>query len=659
MDDTLRINVVVNNGASSALNSITNSTDKTSASTDKLTGAVNRVLGSLGLLKGTTAIPAIKAIKDSFSATTKATEKANNKISEWLKLNEDLQPSDFWDEEAKDYTDFAKGIIKAEAVSIRWTRALIGVNIALAAIAIKLTKLAIKVAAAGDEIKDNAQKVFMSTTAYQEWGYVLEQNGVEMSTLNTAMRTFAKSVPDGKDINEEFEKTIYTIQSLTSETEKVALATEKFGNRALELMPVFNQSVSDTQRLLKEYRLLGGTMSNELIAKSDVLTDSITAMKAAWKGLGNTLGSLLMPMITKVVQWLTLAIAYVNVFIKAVFGIKESFGGIDKGSSKLAKNLGGAVKSAKELRRTLFGFDELNVLNGDSGAGAGDLGIDTGIGAGFNTDSLIDDEKLAKLEEFKNKLAEIDLTWVGVILKVVAIAAPIALAITAVGNLVKAIKGISTAIGLVTSPWALLIAAVIAGIILIIANWDKIKEAIINTWETVKTNFKLIKDWAIGVWDSIKEKAVSLWDKVKTGFSDMWTAIKDAAKKPLNSIIDFVNGILKGINKIKLPDWDILGKAAGKGISIPLIPKLASGGMVGAGQLFIANEAGPELIGSYGNKSAVMNNEQIVDAVARGVASAIGNQNIQLNVDGQKLFDILVNRNNRQVMMTGSSPLMV
>lgn len=659
MDDTLRINVVVNNGASSALNSITNSTDKTSASTDKLTGAVNRVLGSLGLLKTTTAIPALKGIVEGFKATTKATERANAKFNDWLKLNEELDVSDFWDQDAQKYTEFGESIIKAEAKTIRWTRALVGVNLALAAIAIKLTNLAIKAAKAGDEIKDNAQKVFMSATAYQEWGYVLEQNGVEVSALNTAMRTFAKSVPDGKDINEEFEKTVYTIQSLTSETEKVALATEKFGNRALELMPVFNQSVSDTQRLLKEYRLLGGTMSNELIAKSDVLTDSITAMKAAWKGLGNTLGSLVMPAITKVVKWLTLAIAYVNVFIKAVFGIKESFGGIDKGSSKLAKNLGGAVKSAKELKKTLFGFDELNVLNGDSGAGADDLGIDTGIGAGFNTESLIDDEQLAKLEKFKEKLAEIDLTWVGIILKVVAIAAPIALAITAVGNLVKAIKGIQAAIGLVSSPWTLLIAAVIAGIILIIANWDKIKEAIINTWETVKTNFGLIKDWAIGVWNSIIEKATSLWDKVKTGFSNMWTAVKDAAKGPLNSVIGFLNKVIGGINKIKLPNWGILGGAAGKGINIPLIPTLATGGMVGAGQLFIANEAGPELIGSYGNKSAVMNNEQIVDAVARGVASAIGNQNIQLNVDGQKLFDILVNRNNRQVMMTGSSPLMV
>lgn len=53
------------------------------------------------------------------------------------------------------------------------------------------------------------------------------------------------------------------------------------------------------------------------------------------------------------------------------------------------------------------------------------------------------------------------------------------------------------------------------------------------------------------------------------------------------------------------------------------IPQLASGGTVRAGNLFIANERGPELVGSYGNQSAIMNNDQIVSAVSQGVAAAI------------------------------------
>lgn len=57
----------------------------------------------------------------------------------------------------------------------------------------------------------------------------------------------------------------------------------------------------------------------------------------------------------------------------------------------------------------------------------------------------------------------------------------------------------------------------------------------------------------------------------------------------------------------------------------------ASGGFPGAGQLFIAREAGPELVGSIGGRTAVANNDQIVQAVSDGVYNAVtaamGNSN--------------------------------
>lgn len=49
----------------------------------------------------------------------------------------------------------------------------------------------------------------------------------------------------------------------------------------------------------------------------------------------------------------------------------------------------------------------------------------------------------------------------------------------------------------------------------------------------------------------------------------------------------------------------------------------AEGGVPQSGQLFIANEAGPELVGNIGGRSAVANAVQIVEAVAKGVARAV------------------------------------
>ena len=49
----------------------------------------------------------------------------------------------------------------------------------------------------------------------------------------------------------------------------------------------------------------------------------------------------------------------------------------------------------------------------------------------------------------------------------------------------------------------------------------------------------------------------------------------------------------------------------------------AEGGVPQSGQLFIANEAGPELVGNIGSRTAVANAVQIVEAVAKGVAKAV------------------------------------
>ena len=49
----------------------------------------------------------------------------------------------------------------------------------------------------------------------------------------------------------------------------------------------------------------------------------------------------------------------------------------------------------------------------------------------------------------------------------------------------------------------------------------------------------------------------------------------------------------------------------------------AKGGFPGMGEMFIANEAGPELVGKIGSRNAVVNNDQIVAAVSEGVYAAV------------------------------------
>ena len=57
--------------------------------------------------------------------------------------------------------------------------------------------------------------------------------------------------------------------------------------------------------------------------------------------------------------------------------------------------------------------------------------------------------------------------------------------------------------------------------------------------------------------------------------------------------------------------------------TIKLILGMKDGGFVDQGQLFIAREAGPELVGTIGSRTAVVNNDQIVESVSRGVYQAV------------------------------------
>ena len=62
------------------------------------------------------------------------------------------------------------------------------------------------------------------------------------------------------------------------------------------------------------------------------------------------------------------------------------------------------------------------------------------------------------------------------------------------------------------------------------------------------------------------------------------------------------------------------------------IPKLAGGGVIMPGQLFVANERGPELLGRYGNRTTVVNNDQVVSSVSSGVEKAVQRQNAEMNL---------------------------
>lgn len=89
----------------------------------------------------------------------------------------------------------------------------------------------------------------------------------------------------------------------------------------------------------------------------------------------------------------------------------------------------------------------------------------------------------------------------------------------------------------------------------------------------------------------------------------------------------------------------------------------ATGGLPDIGELFIAREAGPELVGKIGNNNAVINNNQIVQSVSQGVATAVSSVlgkgmktgDIRLIVDGRELTTVVQNRTIRDTNIFGTT----
>jgi hypothetical protein len=74
----------------------------------------------------------------------------------------------------------------------------------------------------------------------------------------------------------------------------------------------------------------------------------------------------------------------------------------------------------------------------------------------------------------------------------------------------------------------------------------------------------------------------------------VWDGIVDGIKGAINFIIKGINTFIRGINKIKIPDW--VPGVGGKGLNIKEIPLLAAGGEITQKGHAIVGEAGPEIL---------------------------------------------------------------
>ena len=141
------------------------------------------------------------------------------------------------------------------------------------------------------------------------------------------------------------------------------------------------------------------------------------------------------------------------------------------------------------------------------------------------------------------------------------------------------------------------------------------------------------------VW--LKDKAVELFKAIGTTVVNF---VSDAFKSVINGVLSGVEWVINGFIKMLNGAIDIINLIPGVEITkveLLSIPRLAEGGFPEQGQMFIAREAGAEMVGNIGRRTAVANNDQIVSGIAGGVAEANEEQNALLREQNSLLRAIL------------------
>ncbi len=233
-------------------------------------------------------------------------------------------------------------------------------------------------------------------------------------------------------------------------------------------------------------------------------------------------------------------------------------------------------------------------------------------------------------------------------------------AVLAIGK--TAISGVSTALSfLAANPIVLVIAAITALVALFVYLWntnENFKNAVISGWNFILGVFTSVDEFLTGIfqtdwtnsfgivgnvvnafivnisnfYNSIKQILQGIidfvtgvftgnwslaWQGIQNIFSGIFNGLLSIAKVPLNGIIgllniviDGLNFLIRGLNKIsfEVPDWvpEYGGKKIGINIKeIGKIPYMANGGTLLNGAAIVA-EAGPELLLQQGNKTKVV-----------------------------------------------------
>lgn len=395
--------------------------------------------------------------------------------------------------------------------------------------------LALKSAAAADELNTLSKQTGISTDELQKMQYASELVDVSVESMTGAMARMKKGMAEGdfgkaafetlgvavrdtdgalRDSNVVFYEVLTALSQIPNETERDTLAMEIFGKSADQLAGIIDDGGAALQQYGAEAENLGLILDTETLQGLNDVNDTIDKLKA-------------------------------------------------QAGAELAKAGAEALEALTPVLETVI--DKLSQL--------------------FEWIGNLDESQMQTLLTIAAVVAAIS--------PIAGIIATISGAITAFLQIWPQVQAVAAGIKAfaLANPLALVVAAVIALGAIVVTHWDQIKPIL----DAILAKVKAVFDKVAAKITEVTNKIKSVFQSVKETVLGIWDAMVAGIKGKVNIIIGLVNSLINKVNGFSSKANGLLGAL---GISIPQIPNiplLAEGGMLNSGSA-IVGEAGAELL---------------------------------------------------------------
>ena len=328
----------LNDQMTQALNKLADTLDTCVSDFDKLRDAFNSPLDNSSIKQAETTISDMgDAADDASRQINKAGDTMGDVAGEEANLTDESGKLEKAMNGAGDSAEKAEGKFAKVGKVLGAVGAATGVAagaVAAGAVAAgkKLWSMANDTAEAGDQIEKNAQKVGMSFESYQKWDYAMKLAGTEMSSCSVGLKTLTNTFDDaingsssatekfnrlgismddikGMSREDVFGTVVTALQNVSDETERAALANDMFGRSGQELIPLFNMTEEELQKVMQDCDEYGMIMSDEAVSASAAFEDSLTKLTSTTDGLKNKLIGGLLPGLTGVIDGFSALVA--------------------------------------------------------------------------------------------------------------------------------------------------------------------------------------------------------------------------------------------------------------------------------------------------------------------------------------------------------------